>query len=41
MRILHEIFSKKSSPRPDFSGRFRLTIFYFIHRKEKVCYNKR
>ena len=41
MRILHECFVKKSSPRPDVSGRLRLIIFYFIHRKEKVCYNKR
>lgn len=41
MRILHECFAKKSSPRPDVSGRLRLIIFYFIHTKEKVCYNKR
>lgn len=41
MRILHEIFSKKSSPRPDISGRSRLIIFYFIHTKGKMCYNKR
>lgn len=37
MRILHELFGKKSSPRPDFPGRARLIIFYFIHTKEKVC----
>lgn len=37
MRILHELFGKKSSPRPDISGRSRLIIFYFIHTKEKVC----
>lgn len=41
MRILHELFGKKSSPRPDDSGRSRLIIFYFTHIKEKVCYNKR
>lgn len=41
MRILHGIFSKKSSPRPDDSGNSRLIIFYFTHTKEKVCYNKR
>lgn len=41
MRILHELFSKKSSPRPDFSGRSRLIIFYFIQTNGKVCYNKR
>lgn len=37
MRILHEIFSKKSSPCPDFSGRSRLIIFYFTHTKGKMC----
>lgn len=37
MRILHELFGKKSSPRPNFPGRSRLIIFYFIHTKEKVC----
>lgn len=41
MRILHELFGKKSSPRPDFPGRSRLIIFYFIHTTEKMCYNKR
>lgn len=41
MRILHELFGKKSSPRPDVSGRSRLIIFYFTHTKGKVCYNKR
>lgn len=41
MRILHELFGKKSSPRPDFPGRSRLIIFYFIHNNGKVCYNKR
>lgn len=41
MRILHELFDKKSSPRPDFSGRSRLIIFYFIQTNGKVCYNKR
>ena len=41
MRILHELFSKKSSPRPDFPGRSRLIIFYFIHTTEKMCYNER
>ena len=37
MRILHELFGKKSSPHPNFSGRSRLIIFYFIQTNEKVC----
>lgn len=37
MRILHELFGKKSSPRPDFPGRVRLIIFYFIQMNGKVC----
>ena len=41
MRILHELFGKKSSPRPDFPGRSRLIIFYFTHNNGKVCYNER
>lgn len=41
MRILHELFGKKSSPRPNFPGRSRLIIFYFIHTTEKMCYNER
>lgn len=37
MRILHELFGKKSSPRLDVSGHSRLIIFYFIQTNEKVC----
>lgn len=37
MRILHELFGKKSSPRPDISGRSLLIIFYFIQTNGKVC----
>ncbi len=41
MRILHELFNKKSSPRLDISVRSRLIIFYFTHNNGKVCYNGR